>query len=90
MNIGHLGIQHNNHNYSVELLSIVYFTQHKTPVDMSYSQYFLPNLMDMGSLLGTILGTMLNYKRTFMSTVKGLLIRLILTVAHMLSSFSRS
>ena len=30
---------------------------------MSYSQYFLPNLMDMGSLLGTILGTILNYKR---------------------------
>ena len=44
---------------------------------MSYSQYFLPNLMDMGSSLGTIL----NYKRTLMSTVKGPLIRLILTVA---------
>ena len=50
---------------------------------MSYSQYLLPNLMDMGSLLGTILGTILNYKRTLMSTVKGPLIRLILTVAHM-------
>ena len=51
---------------------------------MSYSQYFLPNFMDMGSLLGTILGTILNYKRTLMSTVKGPLVRLILTVAHML------
>ena len=30
---------------------------------MSYSQYFLPNVMDMDSLLGTILGTILNYKR---------------------------
>ena len=50
---------------------------------MSYSQYFVPNLMDMGSLLGTLLGTILNYKRTLMSTVKGPLIRLILTVAHM-------
>ena len=30
---------------------------------MSYSQYFLPNLMDMDSSLGTILGTILNYKR---------------------------
>ena len=50
---------------------------------MSYSEYFLPNLMDMGSLLGTLLGTILNYKRTLMSTVKGPLIRLILTVAHM-------
>ena len=50
---------------------------------MSYGQYFLPNLMDMGSLLGTILGTILNYKRTLTSTVKGgPLIRLILTVAH--------
>ena len=49
---------------------------------MSYSQYFLPNLMDMGSLLGTILGTILNYKRILMSTAKGPLIRLILTVAH--------
>ena len=38
--------------------------------------------MDMGSLLGTILGTILNYKRTLMSTVKGPFIRLILTVAH--------
>ena len=54
--------------------------------DMSYSQYFLPNLMDMGSLLGTILGTILNYKRTLMSTVKGPLKRLILIVAHMVSS----
>ena len=49
---------------------------------MSYSQYFLPNLMDMGSLVGTILGTILDYKRTLMSTFKGPVIRLILTVAH--------
>ena len=49
---------------------------------MSYSQYFLPNLMGTGSLLGKIFGTILNYKRTLMSTVKGPLIRLILTVAH--------
>ena len=50
---------------------------------LSYSQYFLPNLMDMGSLLGAILGTILDYKRTLMSTFKGPLIRLILTIAHM-------
>ena len=50
---------------------------------MSCSQYFLHNLMDMGSLLGTMLGTILNYKKAFMSIVKGPLIRLILTVAHM-------
>ena len=30
---------------------------------MSYSQYFPDSLMDMGSLLGAILGTILNYKR---------------------------
>ena len=28
---------------------------------MSYSQYFVRKLMDMGSLLGNILGTILNY-----------------------------
>ena len=33
--------------------------------------------MDMGSLLGIILGTILNYKRDSMPTVKGPLIRLI-------------
>ena len=38
---------------------------------MSYSQYFLPNLMEMGSLLGTTLGIILKYKRTPMSTLKG-------------------
>ena len=41
--------------------------------------------MDMGSLLGTIFGTILNYKRTLMSTVKGPLIRLIWTVAHIIT-----
>ena len=50
---------------------------------MSYSQYFLPNLMDMGSLLGTILGAILNYKRGPMSTLNGPLVKQILTVAHM-------
>ena len=37
---------------------------------MSYNQYFLPNFMHMGSFLGTIVGTILNYKRMLMSTVK--------------------
>ena len=50
---------------------------------MSYSQCFLHNLRDMGPLVGTILGTIPIYKRDPMSTVKGPLIRLILTVAHM-------
>ena len=49
---------------------------------MSYSQYFLPNLMDMGSLLGTILRAILNYKRVSMSTLNGPLVKQILTVAH--------
>ena len=49
---------------------------------MSYSQYFLPNLMDMGSLLGTILGAILNYKRVHMSTLNDPLAIQILTVAH--------
>ena len=43
-----------------------------------YSQYFLPNSMDMGSLLGTIL----NYKRVPMSTLNGPSVKQILTVAH--------
>ena len=47
---------------------------------MSYSQYFLQNLMEIGSLLGTMLGSVVSP----MSTVKGPLIRLILTVAHIL------
>ena len=49
---------------------------------MSYSQYFLANLMDMGSLLGTILGAILNDKRGLMSTLNGPLVKQILTVAH--------
>ena len=49
---------------------------------MSYSQYVLPNLMDMGSLLGTILGAIQNYKRVSMSTLNGPLVKQILTVAH--------
>ena len=36
---------------------------------VSNSQYFLPNLMDMGSILGTILRAILNYKRVPMSTL---------------------
>ena len=30
--------------------------------DMRYSEDFLQNLMDMGSLLGNIFGTILNYR----------------------------
>ena len=30
---------------------------------MSYRQYFLHSLMDMGSLIGTLLRTVLNHKR---------------------------
>ena len=37
---------------------------------MSYSPYFLHSSMDMGSLLGTVSGTVLKYKRDPMSTVK--------------------
>ena len=48
---------------------------------MSCSQYFQHNLMDMGPLLGTILGTALNYK-TPMCTLDGALMSLILSVAH--------
>ena len=42
-----------------------------TKPHLSYSQYFLPNLMDMGSLLGIILGAILNHKRVPMSTLNG-------------------
>ena len=45
--------------------------------------------MDMGSLLGTILWSILNCKRTVMSTVKHPLIKLILTVAHIVDSTNR-
>ena len=50
---------------------------------MSNSQYFLPNLMDMSSILGTILRAMLNYKRVPMSTLTGPLVKQIFSVAHM-------
>ena len=50
-------------------------------LSMSYSQSFL-NLMDMGSLLGTILGTILK-KQTPMSIIKASFIRLEMTAAHM-------
>ena len=49
---------------------------------MSYSQHFLHNLLDISSLFGTISEDVLNYKRDPMSTVKGPLIGLILTVAQ--------
>ena len=49
---------------------------------MSYSQYFLPNLIDMGSLLGTMLGAILNHKGVPMSIFHGPLIKQILTVGH--------
>ena len=40
--------------------------------------------MDMSSRLETIFGTALNYRKHPMSTAKGLLVRLILTVVHMM------
>ena len=51
---------------------------------MSYSQFALLNLMDMGSLLGTMLGTILNYQRAPMSTLNGPLVWIILTVAYII------
>ena len=51
-----------------------------TAAYMSNSQYFLPNLMDMGSILGTILGTILNYKKVPMSTLNGPFVKQILTL----------
>ena len=58
---------------------------------MSDSQNFLPNLMDMGSILGTILRATLNYKRVPMSTINGPLVKQILTVAHIpKQAFKRS
>ena len=48
---------------------------------MSYGQYFLHSLTDMGALLGTILGTILDYK-TGVSTGEGPLRRRMSTVAH--------
>ena len=44
---------------------------------MGYCLYFLQNLLDMGSLLGTKLGTKLNYKKGPISTAKALI-----AVAH--------
>ena len=41
--------------------------------------------MDMGSLLGTILGAILNYKSVAMSTLDGPLVKQILTIAHVSS-----
>ena len=41
--------------------------------------------MDMGSLLGTILGAILNYKSVPMSTLDGPLVKQILTIAHVSS-----
>ena len=45
-------------------------------------KYFLQNLLDNGSSLGTILGTVLNHKRDHICTLQGALIRLMLTVDH--------
>ena len=58
---------------------------------MSYSQYFLHNLMDMGSLLGTILGTILDYTKLQEGILCPLFrvpqsARLIFTAAHVHSS----
>ena len=55
----------------------------KAVQDFLHPQYVLPNLMDMGSILGTILRAILNYKRVPMSTLNGPLVKQILTVAHM-------
>ena len=45
--------------------------------------YFLHNLMDLGSLLEAILGTILNYMRDpYVPLLRVPLMRLILTVAH--------
>ena len=64
---------------------------------MSYSPYFPIYLMEMGSLLGNILGTVtiLSHKWDPYVTVKDLVIRLVLTIAHispkaLLSRGSRS
>ena len=46
--------------------------------------------MDMGSLLGTILMTILNYKRDPYVNFQGSLIRLILTVAHPMKADKKS
>ena len=40
--------------------------------------------MDMGVLLRTILGAILNYKRVPMSSLNATLVKQILTVAHMI------
>ena len=47
------------------LLLVLRFKLPQTDMEthMSYIPHFLHNLMDMGSLLGTILGTILNYKK---------------------------
>ena len=45
-----------------------------------------PHLMDMDSILGTILGTILNYEEVPMSTLNGPLVKQILTVAHINTS----
>ena len=42
---------------------LVYDLQGTLHHHMSYSQHFLQNLMDMGTLLGTISGAILNCKR---------------------------
>ena len=46
---------------------------------MRCSQCFIHTLMDVGSSIGAMLGTILNYKTDHMSTAKSPLIRLILT-----------
>ncbi len=49
---------------------------------MSYTQNLLPNLLNMGSLVRTILGTILKHKLDPMSTLNGSLVGQILSVAH--------
>ena len=47
---------------SVRATSCIGFEERLGGRYTSYSQHFLHNFMDMGSFLGAILGTILNYK----------------------------
>ena len=52
-------------------------------VPLSYSQYFLHHLMDMGSALGTIVGAILHHKRVPVFTLNGPLVKQIWKVGLM-------
>ena len=52
-------------------------------IHMGLRVYFLHNLMDVGSLLGTVLRTIRDYKKDpYVHPYLFLVVRLILTVAH--------